>query len=77
MSVEAGVIGVCHGPRCSDYGGRRLAAGLKDRGITCELLPCQSLCTYAPVVRVHGIATLHATLERIDNQLQKRLIPTF
>jgi len=70
MSVEAGAIGVCHGPRCSDYGGGALAEMLKARGITCELLPCQSLCTYAPVVRVHGIATLHGTADKIDEQLR-------
>lgn len=70
MSVEAGTVGVCHGPRCSDYGGSRLAAGLKGRGITCEALPCQSLCTYAPLARVYGIATLHATAHKVDEQLR-------
>jgi len=71
MYVEAGAVGVCHGPRCSDSGGRVLAETLEAHGVICEPLACQSLCTYAPTARVHGIAVLHATAERIALRLQE------
>ncbi|PIW45907.1 MAG: hypothetical protein COW18_11030 [Zetaproteobacteria bacterium CG12_big_fil_rev_8_21_14_0_65_54_13] len=71
MHVEAGAIGVCHGPRCSDYGGRTLAETLEARGVSCEQLACQSLCTYAPTARVDGVAVLHATAEGIALRLQE------
>ena len=44
--------GICHGPRCRDYGGAALLAGLRIRGIAVEAIDCQSLCPHAPVVRL-------------------------
>ncbi|MDQ6996558.1 MAG: hypothetical protein Q9M82_03750, partial [Mariprofundus sp.] len=46
-------VGVCHGPRCGDYGGRALAVELRHRKIEVEALDCQSLCPYSPIVRLH------------------------
>jgi NADH:ubiquinone oxidoreductase subunit E len=58
------VVGVCHGPRCRDYGGLTLASQLKCQGMAVETLGCQSLCTYSPIVRLHDRVIHRATLER-------------
>ena len=55
------VIAICHGPRCGDYGGRELAAEWHDQGVRVEVLPCQSLCPHAPIVRVDGQLVHRAT----------------
>jgi len=56
------VVGVCHGPRCGDYGGRELAENLNLKGVAFEVLDCQSLCPHAPVVRIDGVAKLKADM---------------
>ncbi len=58
------VVGVCHGPRCRDYGGLTLASQLKCQGMAVESLGCQSLCAYSPIVRLHDRVIHRATLER-------------
>ncbi|MDX8405474.1 MAG: (2Fe-2S) ferredoxin domain-containing protein [Mariprofundus sp.] len=62
-------IGICHGPICADYGGRKMAAALQQQGIEVIELPCQSLCLHAPVARVDGIAKLKATTAQLQNDL--------
>ncbi|MDQ6999963.1 MAG: (2Fe-2S) ferredoxin domain-containing protein [Mariprofundus sp.] len=59
------VVGVCHGPRCRDYGGLTLAEQLKYQGMAVEALDCQSLCTYSPIVRLHDRVIHRATDERV------------
>jgi len=62
---KAAAVGVCHGPRCGDYGGRALAAELSQRNIEIEALDCQSLCPYAPIVRLQDRFIHRATMERV------------
>lgn len=59
------LIGVCHGPRCSDYGGRALAERFKQTEIPFERLECQSLCPHSPVVRVNGVVKLKANWDKV------------
>jgi len=59
------LIGVCHGPRCGDYGGRALAEQFMQAGISFEKLDCQSLCPHAPVVRVDGVVKLKANIAKV------------
>jgi NADH:ubiquinone oxidoreductase subunit E len=58
-------IEVCHGPRCSDYGGKALRKDLRANGIDSCMVLCQSLCTYSPVVKIDGNIMLHVTTEDI------------
>jgi len=58
-------VGVCHGPRCGDCGGRALAAELRERGVRVEVLDCQSLCPHAPVARLPDRALLRAGPEQV------------
>ncbi|MDQ6969555.1 MAG: (2Fe-2S) ferredoxin domain-containing protein [Mariprofundus sp.] len=62
-------VGVCHGPRCADYGGRALADELMASGISYEILECQSLCPHSPVVRIDGIVKLKAKLDKVLESL--------
>lgn len=58
-------IGICHGPRCGDYGGRALRQQLQSEGYKVEVLACQSLCPHGPIAR-RGEAVVHrATLETL------------
>ncbi|OIO66703.1 MAG: hypothetical protein CO186_06330 [Zetaproteobacteria bacterium CG_4_9_14_3_um_filter_49_83] len=58
-------IGICHGQNCRDVGGEALTEQLHRMHIACVIIPCQSLCTYAPTAKVNEIAILHATLDKI------------
>ncbi|TLS75266.1 hypothetical protein FE236_09900 [Mariprofundus erugo] len=64
-TFREGAVGVCHGPRCRDYGGSALAGLLQTQGFLCERLPCQSLCSYSPVARMNGIAVLRASMQKL------------
>lgn len=59
------MIEVCHGPRCSEYGGRGILRILKKNDFESHTSPCQSLCPYSPVVRIDGKAIIHATPEMV------------
>ncbi|MBL4775932.1 MAG: (2Fe-2S) ferredoxin domain-containing protein [Mariprofundus sp.] len=69
MSAEQPKIAVCHGPRCGDYGGRALAGTLAARGFQCEVLDCQSLCPYAPIVRIDGAVVHRANMTKLLDRL--------
>jgi len=62
---KPGVIGVCHGLRCKDYGGEILAAQLKYQGVKVEVLDCQSLCTYSPIACKAGHIIHRASMQRV------------
>lgn len=64
MSKPEAVIGVCLGPRCSDYGGRALAAQLNTAGMETAALDCQSLCAYSPVACKAGRIIHRASIEK-------------
>jgi len=62
------IISICHGQNCRDVGGNALAEKLTDLGIAFEIIPCQSLCTYAPTAKVGKIAVLHASIDKLLNE---------
>ncbi|MDQ6982749.1 MAG: (2Fe-2S) ferredoxin domain-containing protein [Mariprofundus sp.] len=62
-------IGVCHGPRCMEYGGQALAEILRGQYIEVEALGCQSLCSYFPIVRLNERVIHRASMDRVMKQL--------
>ncbi|MFQ5345971.1 MAG: (2Fe-2S) ferredoxin domain-containing protein [Mariprofundus sp.] len=68
------VVAICHGPRCRDYGGRALAKQLECQGVTIDVLDCQSLCAYSPVVRMHDRVIHRATEERVHTYASEALL---
>lgn len=64
-AVPSKPISICHGQNCRDVGGRALAQRLDDLGITYTIIPCQSLCSYAPTAKLGEIAMLHADIDEI------------
>jgi len=61
--------GVCHGPRCRDYGGADLLARLQAAGIDAVAIDCQSLCPHSPVVRLPGRCLPRAKLDTVVTAL--------
>jgi len=61
-------ISICHGQNCRDVGGKILAEKLADLNIPFEIIPCQSLCTYAPTAKIGKIAILHADIDKLLNE---------
>jgi len=59
------LISICHGQNCRDVGGKVLADRLTALGITFEIIPCQSLCSYAPTAKVGCRAILRADLDTL------------
>jgi len=70
-------IAVCHGPRCSDYGGRALAEQLMKQDMAFEILDCQSLCPHFPIVRIDGAVLHRASLEKVLSTSQHKVIDRF
>ena len=58
-------IAICHGQNCRDVGGLDLAQKLDGLGIAYTIIPCQSLCSYAPTAKLGEIAILHADIDDI------------
>ncbi len=58
-------ISICHGQNCRDVGGKTLAEKFATLGIDVGIIPCQSLCTYAPTAKVGNIAILHASMDKL------------
>jgi len=58
-------LGMCQGQYCAAAGGRDLAAQCTLQDVPFEVLPCQSLCSYAPTAKVDGVALLHADMDDI------------
>ena len=69
MSDAKSAIGVCYGPRCSDFGSREMADQLRKLGHEVEDLDCQSLCPHAPAIRVHDRFVHRATVEKVIEKL--------
>jgi NADH:ubiquinone oxidoreductase subunit E len=59
------VIEVCHGPECSDLGGRALSDELHALGIPTIAGDCRSQCPNAPLVLVDKRMVTNATVEKI------------
>jgi len=73
MSEVKSKIGVCYGPRCSDFGSRDMAEVLRKQGHAVEDLDCQSLCPHAPAIRVGDRFVHRATLEQVNEKLEESL----
>jgi len=58
-------IAICHGKNCYSVGGKALADELKLSNISFEVIPCQSLCTYAPTAKLGHIAILNANMDKL------------
>lgn len=58
-------ISICHGQNCRDVGGKALAEKLEALHIAFDIIPCQSLCSYAPTAKVENIAILHACIDKL------------
>ena len=71
MSAGTSKVGVCYGPRCSDFGSRDMAEILRQKGHEVEDLDCQSLCPHAPAIRVGDRFVHRATLEQVDEKLKQ------
>jgi len=65
VSKNKNIISICHGQNCHNVGGKVLTEQLTDLGIDFEVIPCQSLCSYAPTAKAEGIAILHANIEKL------------
>lgn len=62
-------IEICHGPRCTDYGGKILLAELQSLGVDARTGDCRSLCPYSPVVHVNEKFIPRATADEIIGRL--------
>jgi len=58
-------ISICHGQNCRDVGGKALSEALHQQNIEHNMIPCQSLCTYAPTAKIGNVAILKANLDRL------------
>jgi len=68
--VKVPTIEVCHGPQCSDYGGRLLSEELNVLGMKTAAGDCRSQCPHAPVVLVDNRLIPKATLESVIEQAE-------
>jgi len=65
---QAPRIEVCHGPKCSDFGGRVISEELHALGFTTFDGDCRSLCPHAPVALVNDRLITKATTGKIVEQ---------
>jgi len=64
------VIEVCHGPECSDGGGRALSDALHALGMPAFAGDCRSQCPNAPFVLVDNRMVTNATLEKVMAKIE-------
>lgn len=65
------IIEVCHGPKCSDFGGRELSKELDALGIESTAGDCRSQCPHAPVVFIQDRMTIKADIEKVSDRIQQ------
>jgi len=58
-------IEVCHGPQCSDVGGRILSEELETNGMQLIIGDCRGQCPNAPLVLVDNRMICHATADKV------------
>lgn len=63
-------IEVCHGPKCSDDGGRSLSLELEAIGLKSFAGDCRDQCPNSPMVLVDKRMITNATLQKIQTRLQ-------
>jgi len=69
VSKPTPCIEVCHGPKCSDFGGRELSKELDALGIKSSAGDCRSQCPHAPVVFIDDRMLTKASVEKILEQV--------
>jgi len=69
MSEEP-MIEVCHGPECSDMGGRGLSGELEALGLNACVGDCRNQCPNAPLVYVNNRMVVKATPQRVEEKIQ-------
>ncbi|EAU55754.1 hypothetical protein AL013_05365 [Mariprofundus ferrooxydans] len=69
-TVNTPTIEVCHGPQCSDSGGRALAAELEEMGLKVCAGDCRSQCAHAPLVLVDNYMISKATTDKVVERLK-------
>ncbi|RLL54325.1 (2Fe-2S) ferredoxin domain-containing protein [Mariprofundus sp. EBB-1] len=62
-------IEVCHGPQCSDIGGRALSEELEANGMKSIIGDCRGQCPNAPLVLVDNRMICNATVEKVRNRI--------
>ena len=63
------IIEVCHGPQCSDLGGRTLSEELKACGLSSVDGDCRNQCPNAPLVLVNNKMVTHATTTKVQAKI--------
>jgi len=67
--AAAPVIEVCHGPQCSDFGGRALSAELEACGLHVIAGDCRNQCPHAPAVLVDNSMISRATVQKVQDKI--------
>jgi len=62
-------IEVCHGPECSDCGGRELAEDLQALGLKVVEGDCRDQCPNAPLALVDNRMITDATFEKVQSRI--------
>jgi len=70
-------IEVCHGPQCSDVGGRILTEELAENGMQLIMGDCRGQCPNAPLVLVDNRMICHATAEKVKTRVDDIASGTF
>jgi len=63
-------IEVCHGPECSDCGGRELADEIEALGLKTFAGDCRDQCANAPLVLVNNRMITDATAQKILDRVK-------
>ncbi|PIW51448.1 MAG: hypothetical protein COW18_00995 [Zetaproteobacteria bacterium CG12_big_fil_rev_8_21_14_0_65_54_13] len=68
-AAKTPVIEVCHGPQCSDLGGRALSAELEACGLAVIAGDCRNQCPHAPAALVDNSMISRATAQKIQDKI--------
>jgi len=69
-TIEEPLIEVCHGPQCSDLGGRTLSKELETIGLKNCVGDCRNQCPNAPLVYVNNRMVVKATPQRVQEKIK-------
>ncbi|MDX8398306.1 MAG: (2Fe-2S) ferredoxin domain-containing protein [Mariprofundaceae bacterium] len=63
------IIEVCHGPECSDCGGRELYKELQELGLNPIIGDCRNQCPHAPMSLINNRMISHTTILKVENRI--------
>ena len=69
-SAKVPTIEVCHGPECSDCGGRALSEQLQALGLHTIAGDCRDQCPHAPLVLVDNRMITLATAQKVQDRVK-------